>query len=72
MKQAIQEYSEARIRLRKSLQKITYRIKKLDDDLLKRKFNGLKKEVYIPLRRMDNYFRKVIGKDEPKNRKLYK
>lgn len=72
MKQALQEYSEARIRLRKSLQKMTYRVNQLKDDLLKRKFNCLKKEVYMPLRRMDNYFRKVIGEKEPKNRKVYK
>jgi len=60
---ATQEYSEARIRLRKSLHKMTYRISKLDD-LSNRKYNGLKKELYIKLRKMDSFFRKLMEKQE--------
>lgn len=63
------EYSEARVRLNKALRKMTYRVRKLEDDLLSRKFTDLKKSICRSLRRMDNLVREMVADENSCGRK---
>lgn len=63
IKQAIEEWTDARIRLRKSIMKMSYRVNKLDEkrmgELPFRYFHQ-KKIVFKELRSMDKILRKIL------------
>ena len=61
MKQAIQEWFDARTRLVKSIRKMNYRIDKVKDlKLLPYRYFGQKQVIIKELRRMDKILRKVM------------
>lgn len=63
MKSAIQEWNDARIRLRKSFMKMSYRIKKIDGKQMGElpfKYFFQKKIVYKELRSMDKILKQVL------------
>lgn len=63
MKSAIQEWTDARIRIRKSFQKMNYRINKLDEKRMGElpfRYFFQKKIVYKELGSMDKILRQVL------------
>ena len=63
MKYAIEEWTDARVRIRKSIMKMNYRIDKLDEKLMGEltfKYFFQKKVVFKELRSMDKILRKVL------------
>lgn len=69
MKQATEEYWNARILMSKAFRKMGYRIDKLDLEELQHKWKGQKNEIFKQLRKMDKLLREIIS---TQNRKVYK
>jgi len=64
MKQAVNDYQEARVRLMKSFRKINYRIKKIDAGVLHHKYFEQKNLIMKELRKLDKTLRKIIRENE--------